>query len=157
MTTRQTGIRVGAIAGILAISGLGAAPAATAATSGPDAVMRPMNWESSMSAVLTGFQSRRWADESYSEVRFKGCTTDNASASGSTTVELRWDRSLEPDVSWGSKTYTACFSGSDSVSAGAWTGITDGQQFFQIDKINGSDSGNSLTVQVVYIDTTEAD
>ncbi|MFJ8855984.1 hypothetical protein [Streptomyces sp. NPDC102437] len=133
------------------------ANAAEASATTDSGIVQPYNWTSKLGDVLTGFQSHTWVDEAYSEVRFKGCDTSSSSMSESTAVDLRWRRSLQPDTSWGTKVFTNCFKGEDSISAGEWTGLSYGDHFFQIKYINGSDFGNSLSARVVAIDTTKAD
>ncbi|MFB6873954.1 hypothetical protein [Streptomyces sp. NPDC056323] len=158
--SRLIGMRIGSIGGITAAACFAMAPLANAAEASAEpgsGVIQPYNWQSGLGSVLTGFQSRTWTDEAYSEVRFKGCDTSSSSLSESTTVDLRWRRSLHPDTSWGPKTYTNCFKGENEISAGEWTGLSYGDHFFQIKYINGSDFGNNLSVRVVAIDTTKAD
>ncbi|MEU9618385.1 MULTISPECIES: hypothetical protein [unclassified Streptomyces] len=160
MNPRIVGLRLGSISGIAAAACFAVTPVANAAevsAATDSGVVQPYNWTSKLGGVLTGFQSHTWVDESYSEVRFKDCDTSSSSVSESTTVDLRWRRSLQPDKSWGTKRFTNCFKGYDSVSSGEWTGLSHGDQFFQIKYINDSDFGNSLDVRVVAIDTTQAD
>ncbi|WP_157838612.1 hypothetical protein [Streptomyces xiaopingdaonensis] len=133
-------------------------PAASAADPGaPAGGPELKNWQSSMYDVLTGFQSRRWNDQQYSQIWFTKCRVSGASSGTSTHVDLRWDRTAQPDNSWGVKKYTACFKGSAGKSNGEWHNLAKGKHFFQINKINGAGAGLALSVQKVYIDTTKAD
>ncbi|MEU0525992.1 hypothetical protein [Streptomyces niveus] len=111
-----------------------------------------------MTSVLSGFQSRRWDDVSYSEIRFTGCTTteDDPLVDESAEVEMRQDRSFQPDKSWGKKTASHCFDSGSSVSSGEWTGLDAGQYYFQIGLIN-TRVDDSLSVARVYVDTTQSD
>lgn len=111
------------------------------------------NWSSSISAATDGFQSRRWADISYTEVRFAGCINEYGSAK--VTIDMREDISLAPDQDYGSGTFTNCFKSSTSVSDGEWNGLEDGNYFFELTKVG--DGGGLLDVAVVYQDTTAAD
>ncbi|MBU7596399.1 hypothetical protein JGS22_001770 [Streptomyces sp. P38-E01] len=146
--------RIAAVSGILAASLIGGAPIASAQTTtsagqGPQL----MNWSSSMSGVATGFQSRRWSDSQYSQIWFTGCSSTYTSSS--THVDLRQDRSFQPDRSWGVKKYTACFG--SGKSNGEWHNLANGQHFFQITKIDGRGGGVALDVRKVTVDTSKAD
>jgi hypothetical protein len=88
--------RVSMVLGTAAVTTLALAPTAEA------------NWSSSITAASVGFESRRWSDELYSQVQFTGCTTDG---SKSTDVQIWRDRTALPDLSYDSKTFTACFNG----------------------------------------------
>ncbi|MGW6603600.1 hypothetical protein [Streptomyces sp. NPDC055036] len=118
------------------------------------------NWDSYIKNATPGFESQRWSDEKYSEIKFTGCY---ASSSGghptSTDVQMWRHRAALPDVSYDNKTFTQCFQNSNSTSTGEWT-LSDGFEsyYFQIMKIGGStSSGNSLDVSSVVVDTTLAD
>ncbi|MEU8877141.1 hypothetical protein AB0D24_39620 [Streptomyces javensis] len=153
--------RVVAIFGIFSCSSLGGMPVASAVSPAPEGAGAHhvvLNWESSMTSVLSGFQSRRWDDVSYSEVRFTGCTTteDDPRVDESAEVEMRQDRSFQPDKSWGKKTARHCFDSRSSVSSGEWTGLDAGRYYFQIGLIN-TRVDDALSVARVYVDTTRAD
>ncbi|MFJ4922266.1 hypothetical protein [Streptomyces sp. NPDC088725] len=110
------------------------------------------NWQSSINSAATGFESRRWDDESYTEVRFKGCTQEYASGKW-TKVAVWEDNFASPDNNHGTKTFTACFKGKDSVSAGEWTGLPSDNYYFRLQDTDGG----LLNVRVVAQDTTQAD
>ncbi|MCX4851995.1 MULTISPECIES: hypothetical protein [unclassified Streptomyces] len=110
------------------------------------------NWQSHISSAATGFTSSRWEDESYSEVRFKGCTQEYA-VGGWVKVALWEDNALSPDTNHGTKTFTNCFNGPDSISAGEWTGLSLDGYYFRLQDTDGG----LLNVRVVAIDTTQAD
>ncbi|NGO70880.1 hypothetical protein G5C65_21475 [Streptomyces sp. SB3404] len=156
--TRRAKAQIAAVSGIAAASLLGGAPVASAADAGAARTdgAQLTNWSSSMYNVLTGFQSRRWGDKSYSQIWFTGCSVSGG-PNRSTHVDLRWDRPGRPDKSWGTKKYTACFKSSTSKSNGQWHGLSSGKHFFQIKKINGLSSGVALGVKKVYVDTTKKD
>jgi len=112
------------------------------------------NWSSSISAASVSFESRRWSDELYSQIKFTGCHTDG---SKSTDIQMWRDISLQPDDSYDNKTFTACFNG--GTSNGEWTELGSGMKnvYFQIMKIGGSTFGPQLSVNSVSVDTTKAD
>jgi hypothetical protein len=154
MRPSTTAIRATAVVGILAASVLGGAPLASATESVPGSGEGPrlLNWTSSMTGVLTGFQSRRWSDSQYSQVSFTGC---DSYFNTSTHVDLRWDRTLQPDRSWGVKRFTACFGG--GTSSGEWHDLESGEHFFQITQIDDRTKDSNLTVSRVSVDTSAAD
>jgi hypothetical protein len=154
-------MRVAVASGVTALLCLGGAPTAAAATA--EALYEEpgtgvYNWSSYLDQVLVGFQSRRWDDVSYSEVRFTDCDTSalNPGSQESTEIELRWDRSLQPDRSWETRTYLRCFDGSNLTSAHEWHGLEAGNHFFQVHRIN-TRVDDSVSVDDVYVDTTSAD
>ncbi|MFJ2648596.1 hypothetical protein ACIO1C_17905 [Streptomyces sp. NPDC087420] len=112
------------------------------------------NWGSNINSASTGFESRRWSDESFSEVRFKNCFTQTETTK-STDVQIWRDINNLPDKAFDSKTYTACFNG-DAVSSGKWNDLPSGEYYFAIDKIGGREGG-LLDVGTVYVDTALAD
>ena len=114
------------------------------------------NWTSYISSWTDGNESRRWADESYSQVQFTNCfaqygTTDQV------VVKMWQDKPLATDPSYGSKTFTNCFKGSGYTSNGEWTGLPSGDFYFETDKIAQGGSCCLLNVSTVYVDTTQAD
>ncbi|ATM24842.1 hypothetical protein SMD44_p20059 (plasmid) [Streptomyces alboflavus] len=120
------------------------------------------NFSSHLSGVKAGFQSRRWKDESYSQVLFTGCWAGTGSPGGrhySTLVDLRHDISGQPDRSWGLKKYTNCFKGDNKTSNGQWSNLSNGNHFFQIKEIGGFDDSPyiQLGVKKVFVDTSKAD
>ncbi|WP_328871025.1 hypothetical protein OHT76_13370 [Streptomyces sp. NBC_00287] len=110
------------------------------------------NWQSFISNATAGFESSRWEDEHYSEVRFKNCT--QVYATGKYVKVALWeDNFASPDTNHGTKTYTNCFNGEDAVSAGEWTGLPLDGYYFRLQDTEGG----LLDVDVVYVDTSQAD
>ncbi|MET7638151.1 hypothetical protein [Streptomyces sp. NPDC005438] len=156
MLSRRRRARVGLVAGAVAISSFGAVPTASAVEgerSTPS--FTGTYWTSKMYDVLTGFESRRWRDGGYSEVRFKGCSVSGG-PDKSTVVDLQRVRTAWPDTH-SRKTYKACFKSSTSSSKGEWHNLKKGSYYFRIDKINGRSGGLALTVRKVVVDSTKAD
>ncbi|MEU3192673.1 hypothetical protein ABZ686_19000 [Streptomyces sp. NPDC006992] len=148
--------RFAAVTGVLAASLLGSAPMANAAEGATDTPqLTGTYWTSKMYNVLTGFESRKWKDGSYSEIRFKGCSVSGG-PDISTRVDLQRVRSAWPD-SHDKKTYKACFRSGSSTSQGEWHGLAKGTYYFRIDEINGASGGLALTVRKVVVDSTKAD
>ncbi|MEU6815796.1 hypothetical protein [Streptomyces sp. NPDC046860] len=108
------------------------------------------NWTSSISSWGKGNESRRWADESYSQLQFTGCFVQGGSQD--VTVAYYRDVPLSVDPKYDSKTFTACFSG--GTSNGEWTGLPSGDYYFATTDVGG---GGLLFVDKVYVDTTQAD
>ncbi|MDX3577981.1 MULTISPECIES: hypothetical protein [unclassified Streptomyces] len=140
----KRGTRISTIVGTAAVITLAMAPIAEA------------NWSSSITGASVGFESRRWSDELYSQVKFTGCTTDPG-VTKSTDVQIWNDISFQPDEAYDNKTFTACFNG--GTSNGEWTDLPSGMRdyYFQIKKIAGSTFGPQLSVRSVSVDTTKAD
>ena len=119
------------------------------------------NWDSHIASWTDGNESRRWKDSgSYSQVLFQNCFAQNALNSyQQVVVQERVDKSLHPDQSLGTKTYTGCFKGSGSWSNGQWTNVPSGEHdlFFRTDKIGQGSSCCLLWVGTVHVDTTKAD
>ncbi|WP_326767549.1 hypothetical protein OG978_26225 [Streptomyces sp. NBC_01591] len=131
--------RIAVVGGTLATLVLTLAPSAYA------------NWSSSMSGVMSGFESSRWDDEQYSEIRFTGCDQGYAT---SVDVNLWEDVSLNYDNYKGDATFTNCFNSSTAVSAGEWHDLPVNDFYFKLGSIGGS---NQMWARDVYIDTTAAD
>ncbi|MGW7073255.1 hypothetical protein ACWGII_35845 [Streptomyces sp. NPDC054855] len=116
-------------------------------------------WESELAGVRPNFASREWADESYTQIHFKRCfASDGNHVFNSVTVELI--RMTGTNTSFGSKTFTECFSrgDGDETSTGVWTGLPSGDYRFKIKEIGGSDSQYRLMrAEKVIVDTTKAD
>ncbi|MFI8180570.1 hypothetical protein ACIF70_08625 [Actinacidiphila glaucinigra] len=116
-------------------------------------------WSSYLSGVRPGFTSHEWADSSYTQIHFKHCyATDGNNEFGSVTVELI--RTTGTNTSFGSKTFTECFSwgDGDETSTGVWEGLPSGDYVFKIAAIGGSSSTyRLLSVDAVTVDTTKAD
>ncbi|MDX3314088.1 hypothetical protein ACWGH3_15420 [Streptomyces sp. NPDC054884] len=138
----KRGTRITTIVGTAAVITLAMAPIAEA------------NWSSSITGASASFESRRWSDELYSQVKFTGCTTDG---SKSTDVQIWNDITLQPDEAYDNKTFTACFNG--GTSNGEWTDLPSGMRdyYFKLMKIGGSTFGPQLSVRTVSVDTTKAD
>lgn len=102
-----------------------------------------------------GWDSFRWTDESYSEVYFDYCQSNEGAPDKSIEVELRRDNTAWPDNSWGTKTFTKCFS--SFGSRGEWTGIGYGDTFFKIGDIDGGRAHGFTVYGSSYVDTTQAD
>lgn len=115
-----------------------------------------MNFTSNLQAVAKGFQSRRWADEAYTQVQYTGCT--DTGINYDTGIDMRKDNSLAPDTDYGTVQFTNCFRGASLVSNGQWTGLATGQYFFQVAYIDDDvNFDNWLTVDTVYQDTSQVD
>jgi hypothetical protein len=132
------------------------------------------NWTSSLSGVSPGHESRRWTDESYSQVHFIHCTeSSGGSYAMSTDVKLYRVVDDDYDVGYDTKHFTECFTlgDGDETSSGSWTGLpysyaqwdsTQGQfvggYYFRIMKVDGFDGDiPALWVREVVQDTTLAD
>jgi hypothetical protein len=113
------------------------------------------NWSSYIKDGDIGFESRRWADESYTEVNFKGC--NDSLRDDSVTIEIYEDINNWPDYGYGEKTFTKCFNG--GTSTGTESGLPAGSYYFQITAIDGTRDGGVFKVDVssVNVDTTLAD
>ncbi|WP_167542497.1 hypothetical protein [Streptomyces himastatinicus] len=172
----STRARMAIVTPVIVAAGLVGSTTATAATttdggdpaptqipiSDPTAAdIQVQNFESSLSGVLPGFESRRWSDDDYTQIRFTGCvaTTGSPSSDGkSTHVELFVDE-FGPDPALGEKKYTQCFESSGSTSNGEWSHSNGGDRYFSITKIDGSGTNPymKLFVKKVLVDTTKAD
>ncbi|WP_381794989.1 hypothetical protein [Streptomyces niveus] len=108
------------------------------------------NWSSYIASWGQGEESRRWADESYSQLQFTGCTVEHGS--NNVTVAYYRDVPLSTDPKEDSKTFTACFG--SGTSNGEWTGLASGDWYFRAESIGG---GGLLNVTTVSVDTTQAD
>ncbi|AWK09026.1 hypothetical protein DDQ41_08935 [Streptomyces spongiicola] len=111
------------------------------------------DWESTIASAGAGFESRRWAEESYTEVQFRGCTIQN-SINKSADVQVWRDISLQPDDKYGRKTYTACFKSSTTYSKASWDNLPKGSYYFKIERVG---DGGLMWVNKVYVDNTLAD
>lgn len=105
-----------------------------------------------ISNAQTGFQSQRWYDghiDNWStDITFENCTdVYRPYLNVNATIELRRDRSFQPDVGYGSETLH-CY---NAFYTGQWGEMPDvGNYFFELTHINGSASGYWLDVQNVY-------
>ncbi|MEF9907361.1 hypothetical protein [Streptomyces sp. P9-A2] len=114
------------------------------------------NWQSHIVSWTDGNKSRSWDDESYTEVRFKNCFAQN-SLNDKVVVKVQRYVAGVPYTSYGTHTYTNCFTGTDKVSAGEWTGLASGSYKFETTQVAQGNSCCLLNVGVVYVDTTKAD
>jgi hypothetical protein len=134
-----------------------AASVAVAAIALPFLFAQPAlaNWSGSLSRVDIDYESRRWADESYTEVNFKGCS--NTRQNISVGVEIFEDINNWPDDGYSEKTFTKCFNG--GTSTGTESGLPAGSYYFKIKAHDGVRYWNLYTVSVssVNVDTTLAD
>ncbi|MBZ3908018.1 hypothetical protein [Streptomyces griseiscabiei] len=139
--------RIGAVAGVALSATLLATTSAFA------------TWSSSLTRVHVNFNSREWADSSYTQIHFKNCSaSDGARDYYSVTVELM--RVDGFNKSFGSKTFSECFSRGDGdvTSTGVWNNLPSGDYVFIIRAIGNQTSNYpSLSVADVIVDTTKAD
>jgi hypothetical protein len=112
------------------------------------------NWSSFISGADIGFESRRWADESYTEVNFKGCRSEVKESVG---IEIFQDINNWPDDGHGEKIFTKCFDG--GTSTGTESGLSPGAYYFKITSIDGTYQSHIdwVSVSSVSVDTTLAD
>ncbi|MBT2488249.1 hypothetical protein J7E96_06875 [Streptomyces sp. ISL-96] len=113
------------------------------------------NWTSYINDWTDGDESRRWADESYSQVQFTTCDAQNGTED-SVVVKMWKDVSYDYDTSYGSKTFTKCFTAGET-SNGEWTGLPTGNFYFEAAKVAQGGKCCLLNVDKVYVDTTQAD
>src|SRR5882757_4282522 len=107
-----------------------------------------------MTNASIGFESRRWADESYTEVNFKGC--NNSHLDNSVGIQIYEDINNWPDNGYGQKTFTKCFDG--GTSTGTESGLPPGAYYFEVKSIDGlSSTLFNVDVSTVNVDTTLAD
>ncbi|MEV8031924.1 hypothetical protein [Streptomyces sp. NPDC086182] len=120
------------------------------------------NWSSSITAARPGFESRRWDDQSYSQIKFTDCTDNSITGEASyTDVQVWRDISLNPDDSYDKKRFTNCFRGANT-SNGEWTDLPSStvSVYFKIMAVTGAtsaDFGVHLNVASLSVDTTKAD
>jgi hypothetical protein len=142
MTVRLVMRRASLAAAVLALLGFVNAPAASA------------NWHSYIEAWTDGEESRRWDDGSYSQVQFQGCFAQGGLEDRVDVIMWR-DITAWPDEEYDEKTFSACFGG--GTSNGEWSGLSDGDYYFEADRVAQGGSCCLLNVQDVYVDTTKAD
>ena len=113
------------------------------------------NWSSYIDNADVGFESHRWADESYTEVNFKGC--NNSRLDESVGIQIYQDINNWPDDGYGEKTFTKCFDG--GTSTGTESGLPPGAYYFKIMSVDGYHDSTLYSVDVssVSVDTTLAD
>lgn len=102
---------------------------------------------SGISGWLTGKESRHWGDNNTDSasttVTFSGCSVSGASRFRSATLQLKKERSALPDPVVG-RDDNHCDT-SDFGRQGR------GKYYFNLSRINGTDSGLSLTVRKVSV------
>ncbi|MFH9073648.1 hypothetical protein [Streptomyces alboflavus] len=104
-------------------------------------------------------ESRHWADNDYTEIKFTGCTMDGATGR-SLDVQLHQAIPFALDKSLGSKRFTNCFKGSGHTSRGEWDvhSSNGDNRYFTIPKLNGSEYTHArVSVKKVYVDVSKAD
>jgi hypothetical protein len=124
-----------------------------------DGQVSTRNWEGSLSGWAPGTikESRHWADNDYTEIRFTGCNNTSV-ADISVGVKLWQAIPFSLDKDMGGKTFTACYNG--GTSQGEWDAHYSGgdNRYFTISHINGSIyTQGYVSVSKVYVDTTKAD
>ncbi|GAA2334977.1 hypothetical protein [Streptomyces violaceusniger] len=114
------------------------------------------NWSSHIEGGRPGFGSRVWADESYTEVTFKGCDMTEPPGNVGKSVDIQLYTAGFGTKVGPQKHFTKCFGTSSSTAT--WTGLPKNVYYFKIVKINGK-SGELYKIDVdqVRVDTTQAD
>lgn len=115
-------------------------------------------WSSYFYNVSKGQESRRWADEQYSEVMYRNCSGPESSGGSTpykTTIQMHRDISAWPDADYDTKTYTECFKGYMHQSDGAWHDLPKGDYYFSVNGVWGG--VGKLDVEVIMVDNTAAD
>ncbi|MFJ2111659.1 MULTISPECIES: hypothetical protein [unclassified Streptomyces] len=145
MRSSPSTLKAAAVVACAALLPLVVAPAASAedAPGGKEGGISIMAIDSSLSAVLPGFKSRKTdIGTAPTIIDFYNCrTTDHGSVTESTKVQLINYNYTTPNEYWETKTFTACFSG--GKSHGSWTGRKGDDLFFQIKAVNSSTSSSN--------------
>jgi hypothetical protein len=98
---------------------------------GPAPAYAEGTWTSHLDRVSNQHISRHWTDNNndgvVTKVSVKGCSRSD-DATFSLEVDLRRDRSLQPDVSYGRKKINAC---KTATGVAAWSDQTAGSYFLQ--------------------------
>lgn len=138
--------RAAAVAGITGALLLATAPAAWA------------NWSSSISDGGAGFESRRWADGSYSQLWWKGCYVSGSGAFAlNADVRYYEDISFQPDDAYDEKRFSACFEDQRISSMGEWHNLPNGDFYFAITGVANKAGAAYADVEHVTVDTSAAD
>ena len=109
-------------------------------------------WSSTLSGVLTGFNSRSWADHNIDTVKtsiqFNGCVDIDHGYVGTTaTVQLTQETPwYEPDINMGVKTLN-CASSDTQI----WAQEPAASYHFTVVKIGGQTSGGRLDASYVRV------
>ncbi|MGW2410126.1 hypothetical protein ACWCXK_37255 [Streptomyces sp. NPDC001739] len=112
------------------------------------------NWSGHISGARLWFESRRWDEESYTELQFKGCDSQSDDEVG---VEINEDITAWPDTGYGVKHFENCFDG--GTSTGTESGLPKGSYYFRIECIDWECTKQlqNMNVKSVYVDTSQAD
>ncbi|MFI8928122.1 hypothetical protein ACIG3E_10670 [Streptomyces sp. NPDC053474] len=125
-----------------------------------DGEVHTQNFSSSVNGWVPGSkESRHWADNDYTEIKFTGCTMTEATGR-SLDVQLHQAIPFGLDKSIGSKRFSNCFKGSSKTSRGEWDAhYSNGDnRYFTIPKHNGSEYQHThVSVKKVYVDVSKAD
>ncbi|MEV0445844.1 hypothetical protein AB0I84_12925 [Streptomyces spectabilis] len=118
------------------------------------------NFTSSVKGWVPGSkESRHWADNDYTELKFTGCTMTEATGR-SIDVQLHQAIPFGLDKQMGSKRFSNCFKGSSKTSRGEWDAhyANGDNRYFTIPKHNGSEFQRThVSVKKVYVDVSKAD
>ncbi|MDG9687893.1 hypothetical protein OH797_38610 (plasmid) [Streptomyces anulatus] len=103
------------------------------------------SWDSSLTGVGPGFESRRWYQPSSSTgttIKFTGCT------GGNTVVNVTLYKVVNnfPDTDYTKAAFTKCFESPTSTSTGNWNDHGAGDYYFVV-----NDGGVGSTVSVRYL------
>ncbi|TJZ49470.1 hypothetical protein FCH28_24490 [Streptomyces piniterrae] len=138
--------RAAAIVGISGALLLATAPAAWA------------NWTSSINDGGAGFESRRWADGSYSQLWWDNCSVSGSGAFYlNADVQYYEDISFQPDDAYDEKRFSACFENWSTPSMGEWHNLPNGDFYFTITGVSNKSGAAYADVEHVTVDTTAAD
>ncbi|MEV0439965.1 hypothetical protein AB0I84_24305 [Streptomyces spectabilis] len=122
--------------------------------------VQAQNFTSSVRGWVPGSkESRHWADNDYTEIKFTGCTMTEATGR-SLDVQLHQAIPFGLDKSIGSKRFSNCFKGSGKTSRGEWDAhYSNGDnRYFTIPRHNGSEHQRThVSVKKVYVDVSKAD
>lgn len=123
-------------------------------TVGASDAAEPLNWSSSIGSAGRYYESRRWDDQSYSQIWFTDCTMQGSTKQ--TEVAIWEDNLASPDAKHDTKAFTNCFKGDSAQSMGEWHGLPKDNFYFRLEDV-GSNGDGLLWVRKVTIDTSAAD
>ena len=115
-------------------------------------------WTSYFFQVSKGQESRRWADEQYSEVIYRNCSGTRSSGGSdpyATDIQMHRDISAWPDADYDTGHFTNCFKGYMYQSDGEWHDLPSGNYYFSVEGVYGG--VGQLDVEVIFVDNTAAD
>lgn len=72
-------------------------------------------------------------------------------------VILWQDRPFQPDRQYEEKRFLRCFDGPSALTSAHWTGLYNGDHYFEAHRIARGNSCCLLFVNSVYVDTTKGD